>query len=73
MIDDQKLSDGHDEENELPYSMASSKSMMFNSYFTKRIVNVSRFRPHQYLIRKIIKELYGWQLKLPSQYFLKNN
>ena len=50
-------------ENELPYSMASFKSLMFNSYYTKRIFDVSRIRPNQTLISKIIKELFGWQRK----------
>ena len=50
-------------ENELPYSMASFKSLIFNSYYTKRIFDVSRIRPKQTLISKIIKELFGWQRK----------
>ena len=50
-------------ENELPYSMASFKSLMFNSYYTKRIFDVSRIRPNQTLISKIVKELFGWQRK----------
>ena len=31
-------------DNEQPYSMASFKSLMFNSYYTKRIFDVSRIR-----------------------------
>ena len=50
-------------ENEQPYSIASFKSLMFNSYYTKRIFDVSRIRPNQTLISKIIKELFGWQRK----------
>ena len=50
-------------ENELPYSMASFKSLMFNSHYTKRIFDVSRIRPNQTLISKIVKELFGWQRK----------
>ena len=50
-------------ENGLPYSMASFKSLMFNSYYTKRIFDVSRIRPNQTLISKIVKELFGWQRK----------
>ena len=48
-------------ENQLPYSMASFKSLMFNSYYTKRIFDVTRLRPNQTLISKIVKELFGWQ------------
>ena len=50
-------------ENGQPYSMASFKSLMFNSYYTKRIFDVSRIRPNQTLISKIVKELFGWQRK----------
>lgn len=50
-------------ENKLPYSMASFKSLMFNSYYTKRIFDVSHYRPNQTLISKIVKELFGWQRK----------
>ena len=50
-------------ENELPYSMVSFKSLMFNSHYTKRIFEVSRIRPNQTLISKIVKELFGWQRK----------
>lgn len=50
-------------ENELPYSMVSFKSLMFNSYYTKRLFDVSRIRPNQTLISKIIKEPFGWQRK----------
>ena len=39
-------------ENEQPYSMASFKSLMFNSYYTKRIFDVSRIRPNQTLISR---------------------
>lgn len=50
-------------ENKLPYSMASFKSLMFNSYYTQRIFDVSHYRPNQTLISKIIKELFDWQRK----------
>ena len=50
-------------ENELPYSMASFKSLMFNSYYTKSIFDVSHIRRNPALISKIIKELFGWQRK----------
>ena len=50
-------------ENEQPYSMASFKSLMFNSYYTKRIFDVSRIRPNKTLISKIVKKIFGWQRK----------
>ena len=50
-------------ENDQPYSMASFKSLLFNLYYTKRIFDVSRIRPNQTLISKIVKELFGWQRK----------
>ena len=48
-------------ENEQPYSMSSFKSLMLNSYYMKRIFDVSRIRPNQTLISKIVKELFGGQ------------
>ena len=34
---------------------------MFNSYYMKRIFDVSRIRSNQALISKIVKELFGGQ------------
>jgi len=45
----------------MEYSMASFKSLMFNTYITQRIFKTSGYRPNQTLICKIFKDLFGLQ------------
>ena len=47
----------------MDYSMASFKSMMFNTYLTKRIFKTSGYRPNRTLISKIFKDLFCLQRK----------
>jgi hypothetical protein len=47
----------------MDYSMASCKSMMFNTYLTKRIFKTSGYRPNRTLISKIFKDLFCLQRK----------
>ena len=47
----------------MDYSMASFKSMMFNTYLTKRIFKPSGYRPNRTLISKIFKDLFCLQRK----------
>ena len=46
-------------ENGMDYSMSSFKLLMTNTLLTKRIFDVSRYRPNQTLINHIFKELFG--------------
>ena len=46
-------------ENGMDYSMSSFKLLMTNTFLTKRIFDVSRYRPNQTLINHIFKELFG--------------
>ena len=41
------------------YSMSNFKLLMTNTFLTKRIFDVSRYRPNQTLINHIFKELFG--------------
>ena len=43
----------------MDYSMSSFKLLMTNTFLTKRIFDVSRYRPNQTLINHIFKELFG--------------
>ena len=47
----------------MDYSMASFKSLMFNTYLTKRIFKTSGYRPNRTLISKIFKDLFSLQRK----------
>ena len=47
----------------MDYSMASFKSLMFNTYLTKRIFKTSGYRPNRTLINKIFKDLFCLQRK----------
>ena len=47
----------------MDYSMVSFKSMMFNTYLTKRIFKTSGYRPNRTLISKIFKDLFCLQRK----------
>lgn len=47
----------------MDYSMASFKSMMFNTYLKKRIFKTSGYRPNRTLISKIFKDLFCLQRK----------
>ena len=48
----------------MDYSMASFKSMMFNSYLTDRLISECGYKPNKNLISKIFKELIGYQHKV---------
>ncbi len=43
----------------MEYSMSNFKLLMTNTFLTKRIFDVSRYRPNQTLINHIFKELFG--------------
>ena len=43
----------------MDYSMSNFKLLMTNTFLTKRIFDVSRYRPNQTLINHIFKELFG--------------
>jgi hypothetical protein len=47
----------------MDYSMSSFRSMMFNSYLTDRLISECGYKPKQNLIRRIFKELIGYQPK----------
>ena len=47
----------------MDYSMASFKSLMFNTYLMKRIFKTSGYRPNRTLISKIFKDLFCLQRK----------
>ena len=46
-------------ERAIEYSMSNFKLLMTNTFLTKRIFDVSRYRPNQTLINHIFKELFG--------------
>ena len=46
-------------ERQMEYSMSKFKLLMTNTFLTKRIFDVSRYRPNQTLINHIFKELFG--------------
>ena len=43
----------------IDYSLSNFKTLMAGTFLTKRIVDVSRYRPNQTLINHIFKELFG--------------
>lgn len=43
----------------MDYSMSNFKALMAGTFLTKRIFDVSRYRPNQTLINHIFKELFG--------------
>ena len=43
----------------MEYSMSKFKLLMTNTFMTKRIFDVSRYRPNQTLISHIFNELFG--------------
>ncbi|MBQ6750828.1 MAG: transposase [Bacteroidaceae bacterium] len=43
----------------MDYSMSNFKTLMAGTFLTKRIFDVSRYRPNQTLINHIFKELFG--------------
>jgi len=47
----------------MDYSMASFKSLMFNTYIANRIFKTSGYRPNRTLISKIFKDLFCLQRK----------
>ena len=46
-------------ERQMEYSMSNFKLLMTNTFLTKRIFDVSRYRPNQTLINHIFKDLFG--------------
>ena len=43
----------------MDYSTSNFKALMAGTFLTKRIFDVSRYRPNQTLINHIFKELFG--------------